>query len=164
MIRMFAAGLAAFIAAAASDAFAAGEGCAAFRWPIEREQSLFASAPAASSGQTLNVGEAAAFALLPADAVKFGVAPGRTPAAGTFGAMATLAVETPQTIQITLSGEAWIDVVQDGAALKPSGVSSVKECPGIRRSLRFKLAAGDAALQFSGAHQADLKVAVLPAQ
>jgi hypothetical protein len=37
----------------------------------------------------------------------------------------------------------------------------VKTCPGIRKSVRFKLAAGAATVQLSGAKKAGLKVAVL---
>ncbi|TPJ56574.1 hypothetical protein FJ471_23945, partial [Mesorhizobium sp. B2-7-1] len=39
--------------------------------------------------------------------------------------------------------------------------SGVKTCPGIRKSVRFKLAGGAAIIQLSGAKKADLKVAVL---
>jgi hypothetical protein len=37
----------------------------------------------------------------------------------------------------------------------------VKTCPGIRKSVRFRLLAGAATLQISGAKKADLKIAVL---
>lgn len=161
--RRIVVGLAVWLAATGM-ALADDAGCAAFKWPVEREQALFASAPPAASGQALSVGEAVAFGLQPVDAVDFSEAPERAPAAGSFGATATLAVKAPLTIQITLSDEAWVDVIQHGAALKPSGFSGVKTCPGIRKSVRFELAAGEAALQFSGARRADLKVAILPAE
>ncbi|MDX8479399.1 hypothetical protein RFN28_13045 [Mesorhizobium sp. VK24D] len=64
-------------------------------------------------------------------------------------------------LQFSLSDEAWIDVVQDGHAVKSAGFSGVKTCPGIRKSVRFKLSAGPATVQLSGAKKADLKVAVL---
>ncbi|WP_342633989.1 hypothetical protein [Mesorhizobium waimense] len=41
------------------------------------------------------------------------------------------------------------------------GFSGVKTCTGIRKSMRFKLSAGPATIQLSGAKQANLKVAVL---
>ena len=80
---------------------------------------------------------------------------------GTFGAVASVEVPASGAIQISLSGEAWIDVIQDGKAIKSAGYSGVKTCPGIRKSVRFKLAAGPAIVQFSGAKKAELKVAVL---
>ena len=64
-------------------------------------------------------------------------------------------------IQFSLSDEAWIDVVQDGKTVKSAAFSGVKTCPGIRKSVRFKLAGGAAIVQFSGARKPDLKVAVL---
>ena len=87
--------------------------------------------------------------------------PQRAPAAGTFGATASIVVPPEGELQISLSDEAWIDVVQDGHAVKSAGFSGVKTCPGIRKSVRFKLSAGPATVQLSGSKKADLKVAVL---
>ncbi|MBZ9682269.1 hypothetical protein FJ872_31015 [Mesorhizobium sp. B2-5-9] len=144
-----------------SLAMAEDAGCEAFRWPVTREQALFATAPSTPSGATLAVGAAADLALVPAEKAGFAVPPERAPAEGTFGAVASVAVPPEGTIQISLSGEAWVDVIQDGKAVKSSGYSGVKTCPGIRKSVRFKLAAGQATVQFSGAKKETLKVAVL---
>ena len=152
----FAAVLAATTAAMAEDA-----GCAAFKWPVTREQALFAAAPATPSGVTLAVGAAADLALVPVEKAGFAVPPERAPAPGTYGAVASVVVPAEGAIQISLSGEAWIDVIQDGHAMKSAEYSGVKTCRGIRKSVRFKLAAGPATIQFSGAKKADLKVAVL---
>jgi hypothetical protein len=72
-----------------------------------------------------------------------------------------VAVPPEGELQISLSDEAWIDVVQDGKAVKLAGFSGMKTCPGIRKSVRFKLAAGPATIQLSGAKKETLKVAVL---
>lgn len=149
------------ILAGTSVAMAADAGCAAFKWPVTREQALFPAASAAQSGASLAAGEAADLALVPVDTISFDVPPERAPAAGTFGATASVTVPPEGELQITLSGEAWIDVVQDGHAMKSSGFSGVKTCPGIRKSVRFKLAAGPAAIQLSGAKDESIKVAVL---
>ncbi|MER9300570.1 hypothetical protein NKI38_29455 [Mesorhizobium sp. M0621] len=149
------------ILANSSLAMAEDAGCEAFRWPVTREQALFAAASATPSGATLAVGAAADLALVPVEKAGFEVPPERAPASGTFGAVATVEVPPEGAIQISLSGEAWIDVIQDGNAVKSAGYSGVKTCPGIRKSVRFKLAAGPATVQFSGAKKADLKVAVL---
>ncbi|WP_292064199.1 hypothetical protein [Mesorhizobium sp.] len=134
---------------------AGNAGCDAFKWPVTREQALFPAAPPAQSGADLTVGQAMDFALVAVDAISFEVPPQHAPAAGTFGATAS------GELQFSLSDEAWIDVVQDGHAVKSTGFSGVKTCPGIRKSVRFKLSAGPATVQFSGAKKADLKVAVL---
>lgn len=149
------------ILAGTSVAMADDAGCAAFKWPVTREQALFPAAPAARPGATLETEAAADLSLEPIDTVAFEVTPERPPASGTFGATASLVVPPEGTIQITLSDEAWIDVIQDGRAMKSVGFSGVKTCPGIRKSLRFKLSAGPATIQVSGAKQANLKVAVL---
>ena len=149
------------IVAGTSFAMAEDAGCEAFKWPVTREQALFSTAPATPSGATLAVGAAADLALVPVEKAGFAVPPEHTPAEGTFGAFASVAVPPEGSIQISLSREAWIDVIQNGHAVKSVGYSGVKTCPGIRKSVRFKLAAGTATIQFSGAKKAELKVAVL---
>jgi len=149
------------ILAGTSVAVAADTGCDAFKWPVAREQALFPAAPAARSGAELTVGQAVDFSLAAVDAISFEVPPEHAPAAGTFGATASVTVPPEGELQFSLSDEAWIDVVQDGHAVKSSAFSGVKTCPGIRKSVRFKLTAGQATVQLSGAKKADLKVAVL---
>jgi hypothetical protein len=149
------------ILAGTGFAMADDAGCAAFKWPVAREQSLFATAPAAQPGASVAVGAAADLKLAPVDTISFAVPPGHAPAAGTFGATANVTVPPEGELQISLSGDAWIDVVQDGHATKSAAFSGVKTCPGIRKSLRFKLAGGAAIIQVSGAKTAELKVAVL---
>ncbi|TPM38254.1 hypothetical protein [Mesorhizobium sp. B2-3-4] len=149
------------ILASTSFALAEDAGCEAFKWPVTREEALFAAAPSTPSGAKLAVGAAADLALVPTEKAGFAVPPEHAPAEGTFGAVASVSVPPDGAIQISLSGEAWIDVIQDGKAVKSSGYSGVKTCPGIRKSVRFKLAAGPATVQFSGAKKETLKVAVL---
>ncbi|TPK52470.1 MULTISPECIES: hypothetical protein [unclassified Mesorhizobium] len=149
------------ILAGTSFAMAGDAGCEAFKWPVTREQALFAAPPSAASGTTLAVGAAADLVLVPAETAEFALPPERAPAPGTFGAVASMVVPPEGGIQISLSGEAWIDVIQDGHTVKLAGYSGVKTCPDIRKSVRFKLAPGPATVQFSGAKKAGLKVAVL---
>jgi len=149
------------ILAGTSFAAAAGTGCDAFKWPVAREQALFAEAPAAQPGASLTVGQAVDFSLAAVDTIGFEVPPEHAPAAGTFGATASVTVPPEGELQFSLSDEAWIDVVQNGRAVRSSAFSGVKGCPGIRKSVRFKLSAGPATVQFSGAKKPDLKVAVL---
>jgi len=147
--------------ASTSFAMAADGGCDAFKWPVTREQDLFPAAPSAQSGASLALGAAADLALEPVDAVSFTVPPQRAPAAGTFGATASVTVPPEGELQVSLSGEAWIDVIQDGHATKSAAFSGVKTCPGIRKSVRFKLTPGAATIQVSGAKDESIKVAVL---
>ncbi|TGQ69775.1 hypothetical protein EN829_013660 [Mesorhizobium sp. M00.F.Ca.ET.186.01.1.1] len=149
------------ILAGTSFAMAEDAGCEAFKWPVTREQALFPAAPATPSGAPLAVGAAVDLALVPVEKAGFEIPPEHAPDKGTFGAVASLAVPPDGAIQISLSGEAWVDVIQDGKTVKSTAYSGVKTCPGIRKSVRFKLAAGPATVQFSGAKKAGLKVAVL---
>lgn len=149
------------ILAGTCSAMAAGAGCDAFKWPVTREQALFPAAPAAQSGADLTVGQAMDFALVAVDTISFEIPPERAPAAGTFGATANVTVPPEGELQFSLSDEAWIDVVQDGHAVKSTGFSGVKTCPGIRKSVRFKLSAGPATIQLSGAKKETLNIAVL---
>src|SRR5271169_5529257 len=66
--------------------------------------------------------------------------------------------------EITLSDEAWVDVVQNGASVKSSDFSGQKNCPGVRKSVRFPLAAGSATVQISNAASAAIQLAIAPAQ
>jgi hypothetical protein len=159
-MRMFVFGLSALLAATTAS-MADDASCAAFKWPVTREQALFAAAPAVQPGAALDVGAAVDLSLVPLEQVTFTIAPERAPAPGTFGATASLVIPPEGTIQISLSDEAWIDVIRDGHAVRSVDFSGVKTCPGIRKSVRFKLQPGLATIQFSGAKKTDIKVAVL---
>lgn len=62
--------------------------------------------------------------------------------------------------QVALSGEGWIDLVQNGAALDSADHSGAKTCPGLRKSVRFNVGAAPVALQVSGAPTDSIKVAI----
>ena len=53
-----------------------------------------------------------------------------------------------------------IDLVQNGASLEATDHSGVKDCPGLRKSVRFSVGAAPVALQISGAPADNIKVAV----
>lgn len=141
-------------------------GCSAFKWPLAREQAWLAAAhPSVSSGDSTPKPEGAlTLKLQPVDKVSFDPAPDRKPAAGSFGATLAIGdVGQDGIYQVTLSDEAWVDVVQDGVKVKSSAFSGQKNCPGLRKSVRFKLKAGPAVLQISGAKAEQIDVAVGPA-
>ena len=80
------------------------------------------------------------------------------------GMLAFAAPEKPGVYQVTLSSEGWIDLVQDGASLKAADHSGVKDCPGLRKSVRFKVGAAPVALQISGVPADSIKVAIRPVE
>src|SRR5260370_25293800 len=140
--------------------------CDQFKWSIARERALFAAgAKPAASGATIAPGEGYAITLAPTAAVAFSLPPERAPKPGGFGAALKLdAVDKPGPYQITLSDEAWLAVVQGRALMKSAGFSGQKDCPGVRKSVRFDLQAGPATIQISNAAGGALNLAIEPAQ
>jgi hypothetical protein len=61
---------------------------------------------------------------------------------------------------VTLSDEAWIDILQNGAFAKSVEHSGVKGCEGLRKSVRFAFEKGPLTLQLSGAPSTKLRLAL----
>ena len=141
-------------------------GCAKFRWPVDRERSAFGTPGlrTVEAGKPLpGIMDPAIVALQPVADVKFERPPSRKPKDGTFRAV----VKTPPLAvggiyQITTSDDVWIDVVQDGRELKPKAVTGERDCPNVRKSVRFDFAAGQATVEISGSAANSVKVDFLP--
>jgi len=151
-------------------AAAEGTGCAAFKWPVNKEQALFAdkSIQAAQSGMTLPTLPQGGIALALTDTgdVKFAMPPAGKPKDGAVKA-AVLSIGTvPKagTYQVTLSGEAWIDIIQDGKFVDSADHSGATGCDAVRKIVRFDLAAGPLEVQVSRASAASLNLAIEPVQ
>lgn len=141
-------------------------GCAKFKWPVDRERSAFGTPglQTVEPGKPLpGIMDPAIVKLKPVAEANFEQPPGRKPKDGTFGAaFKTPPIAVGGTYQITISDEAWIDVIQNGHALHPSAFSGERDCPNVRKSLRFVLAPGQATVQVSGAAADSMKVDLLP--
>ncbi len=142
------------------------DACAQFKWSVARERAWFAAkVEPVASGATIAIGRAYAVALRPTESVAFRLPPERAPKPGAFGATVGVAnIEAPGQYQITLSDEAWLDVVQGDARGKSIGFSGQKDCPGLRKSVRFDLAAGPLTVQISNAPGEAVNLAIAPAQ
>ncbi len=157
------AGLASVQAAGAQDA----SGCARFKWPVDRERSAFGTPglQVVTEGKPLpGIMDPAIVQLKPVAEAVFERPPGRKPRDGSFGA----AIKTPPlavagVYQITISDNAWIDVIQNGREVRSSAFSAETGCPNVRKSVRFSLAAGQATVQISGAAADSIKLDLLPA-
>lgn len=149
--------------AAAQDA----SGCARFKWPVDRERSAFGTPglQVVEGGKPLpGIMDPAIVRLKPVAEAGFERPPGRKPKAGTFGAaVKTPPLAVPGTYQVTISDEAWIDVIQDGHEVRSAAFSAERDCPNVRKSVRFSLAAGQATIQISGAAADSIKLDLLPA-
>ena len=142
-------------------------GCSTFKWSIAREQAAFSAAglPSIGSGQALPA-TGASVALQPQAAVTFVKPPARKPKVDpAFAAVLSLPpITAAGTYEVTLSDEAWIDVVQNGTDIKSSGFSGQPNCPGVRKSVKFALQPGPATVQISGASAQTIKVEMLAAE
>ena len=164
---MFRSGLVAVaLLALLGPARAADDGCEKFAWSLARERAAFA----ATDKTTVVAGEA--LAALPASALvirlqpgaqaSFAMPPERKPKTEQWhGGMVRLpALTKPGIHQITLSDDAWIDVIQNGRYARSVGSTGRSDCPGVRKSVRLDLDASPVVLQLSGVAPDAITVAI----
>ncbi len=154
----------------ATSALAAEEpsGCDKFKWPIERERAALTAPdrPKLASGSEQAAVPSSAITLglvAPADA-GLPTPPERAPKDGTFAGFTSVKTAKAGLYTISLSGTAWVDVVQDGHVLKPVAFSGANDCNGIRKTMKYELSGQPFVLQVSGARDNSLSIAILPAQ
>jgi len=156
---------AAALIALLSPAFA-DDGCGKFAWPLAREQTLLAASDKASvnAGAILAAIPKTAFVvhLQPGAQAVFAMPPERKPMAVHWfgGAIRFPGLEKPGIYQVTLSEEAWIDVVQDDRYARSVGSTGRGDCPGLRKSVRLDLGATPFVLQISGVTSDSIVVAI----
>lgn len=159
--------------ALASPALAAEpSGCGGFKWPIAREQAVL-TGPASKleSGATIEVtGKAVRLSLGPQADAKLPAPPERLPKepdtiANRFAGYVKIdKVPAAGTYIVALSSGAWLDAVQDGKPLKPAAFSGATDCDGIRKVVKFDLAASPLLLQVSSVKENEIVLTVLPAE
>jgi hypothetical protein len=148
---------------AATSAGAVEDGCRRFDWPVNREIELFGEGFFADveSQSALPKDGAFSMLLLPVASVIYMVPPERGRDDG-YGGVVTLEWIAAGRYQVTISGDAWIDAVQDGKRLPIVASTSRDDCPGIRMSVQFEITSLPLTLQFGGAMVRRLNVSVLP--
>ena len=153
-----------------TPASAADDGCEKFAWSLARERAWFAASDRVSvaPGATLSAFPKAAIAisLQPAGQAVFELPPERKPRIERWfgGAVRFPAAERPGIYQLTLSDDAWIDIVQDGRYARSVGSTGRRDCPGVRKSLRLELGATPFTLQVSGVPSDAIVIAISPAE
>jgi hypothetical protein len=141
-------------------------GCDKFKWPIARERAALTAPdrPKLASGAEITA-PAITLGLLAPAAANLPMAPERAPKDGTFAGFAALkTAPKPGVYTISLSAGAWVDVVQEGHILKPAAFSGATDCDGIRKTMKYDLAASPFVIQISGAAADSIDVAVLPSE
>lgn len=144
--------------------------CEQMSWTVKRELALFAApdlrtVPSGTSLDSLP-DKGVALQLEPDAAVPFVLPPERkaTSVEGSGGLIAVKDVPRAGTYQVTLSTDAWIDVIQNGKAVPSVAHTGKRDCMGVRKSVRFELQPGPVTLQLSGAPVKLIKLAILPAE
>ena len=141
-------------------------GCDKLVWPLTREKAWFAASDKKNvvSGDTIASLPKAAFImrLKPGSETSFALPPERVPrSAGRYGGTVSFAApERPGIYQVTLSDDAWIDVIQDGRYARSVGSSGRSDCPGLRKSVRLELGPTFFVLQISSVISDSIIVAV----
>ena len=135
---------------------------ASFDWPVNREVELFGEGFFADveSGSALPKDGAFSMLLRPVAQVIYTVPPERGRDDG-YGGVVALEWIAAGRYQITLSGDAWVDAVQNDKRLPMLASTSRDDCPGIRMSVQFEVKSLPLTLQFGGAMVRRLNVSVL---
>ena len=156
------------IVAMATPGFAQ-DGCANPKWKLEKEHSLLTSPSAAKTANGAEVAGLPATALMlnlaPSASAKMPMRPERAPKqpSAYAGYVRFTGAPKSQTVLVTLSAEAWIDMVQNEHNVKSAAFSSLYECATMRKSVRFELAPGPFAVQLSGVAAETINMTVTPA-
>jgi hypothetical protein len=141
--------------------------CDRFEWPIARERAWFAGAltPTPSGERVTKSDEGILLTLKPTKTFDFVLTPERAPKPDSFsGAFTVAGVVSPGLYQVTLSDEAWIDVFENGVRLKSTAFTGQKDCPGVRKSVRFELTPGaPITIEISNSSKDSIKVGIAPA-
>ena len=144
-------------------------GCDKFKWPIDHERAALTAPDRVklNSGSDVAAKPATGITLslvAPGDA-KLPWPPERAPKDGTMAGFASFkGAPKAGLYTISLSNGAWVDVVQDGHFLKPKAFSGATDCDGIRKTMKYELAAQPFVLQVSGAKENAISIAILPSE
>jgi hypothetical protein len=143
-------------------------GCDKFKWPLDKERATLTGTdlPKLASGASITwpIPWATLVTLAPFADTKLPTPPERAPKSPSSFA-GFLQVHAPAkagTYKITLSSEGWIDVVQNGHAVKSSAFSGATGCEGVRKSVKFDLASQPLTIELSGVPENTIGVAVGP--
>lgn len=141
-------------------------GCDKFKWPLDQERAMLVNpgTPAVASGASVKapLPLAVVLTLLGFADAKLPMAPERAPRlpASFAGFVKVAAPPQAGTYKISLSSEAWIDVVQAGHLVKAGPHSGATGCEGLRKSVKFDLAAEPFIVQLSNVAQDSIRMAI----
>jgi hypothetical protein len=141
-------------------------GCDKFKWPLDKERATLngTDLPKVTSGArvTFPIPFGTIVALVPFADAKLPTPPERTPKSpDTFaGYFEAPTPKQPGSYKITMSAEGWIDVSQSGNTMKSTAFSGALGCEGIRKSVKFDLAAAPFTVELSSVKADEIKVVI----
>ena len=141
-------------------------GCDKFKWPLDKERATLngTDLPKVVSGDrvTFPIPFGTIVALVPFADAKLPTPPERVPKSPDSFAGFFQAPAPPQagSYRITLSAEGWIDVAQSGQMVKSAAFSGALGCEGIRKSVKFDLAAAPFTVELSGVKADEIKIVI----
>ncbi|HEY0300420.1 MAG TPA: hypothetical protein VGC36_03765 [Rhizomicrobium sp.] len=151
----------------AAPAFAADAVCGKLAWPLDKERALLnGTVDAFASGAARKAMPARAISILlnPADKAALPVVSAKPADPAKFAGFAIFPVTVAGDYLVSLSSEGWIDAVQDGAVIASTAHTGDGNCPGLRKSVRFTLAAKPLTLQIGNAPAGHIEIAITPAK
>ncbi|WP_294191851.1 homogentisate 1,2-dioxygenase [uncultured Sphingomonas sp.] len=172
MLEPLVAGIAAAVgmthpANAAMQDPATDPGCANVRVAIPAELSHWSMRSPLTAGNAprnapvLAIGRAADLRLAPLGEVQPRIAPGRTPAPGSYAGLAMFQVTRPGTYRVALGQKAWIDVIRGRAGVPSSAHTMGPRCTGVAKLVDFQLRPGRYVLQLTGAPSQTLPATIV---
>ena len=141
-------------------------GCDKFKWPLDKERATLngTDLPKVVSGDraAFPIPFATIVALVPFADAKLPAPPERAPKSpDTFaGFFQAPAPKQPGSYKITVSAEGWIDVTQADQAVKSTAFSGALGCEGIRKSVKFDLAAVPFTVELSSVKADEIKIVI----
>jgi hypothetical protein len=137
--------------------------CSKLAWPLEKERSILnAAAEPVASGATLGAlpERAIELQLILGGKVNFPHAPQKPSDPTKFAGFVSFSAPTAGDVYISLSGEAWVDVMHDGVLVTSTAHTGDANSPGLRKSVRFTLLNKPLIVQIRNSVQSQIKLAI----
>jgi len=160
------------VAGGITNAVAADDPCAGFKWNVTEERAVFSQKAEATpagrdttSAPAMQTKKLYDLALSPQSDVKFAVPPGKKGLPdGAYAGLIHFRVPTAGAYRVSMDQGFWIDIVSHQALLDSTDFTGAHDCSAPRKIVQYNLPANeDLVLQFSAAAKDHVRVAVTPA-
>lgn len=145
------------------------QACSGFRFDVSKELKVFEGKPrevaattAANSAAAIDVNQLYSVTLADQSKVSFATAPGKsTVADGSFAGLLKVTSPRAQTIRVTATEAAWLDVINGGKLLESTRHTGSGNCKVLRKVVEFNVAPDKpVTIQVSGSTEQQIKLAV----